>query len=189
MSLILLAERYATALASAAEDAGALEPVRQDLELLAGAVAESAELVQVLDRPRLPAEGKAAVLRALFRHPPHEVTESFIRLLADRGRAAHLEAIAAACIEAIDEKAGLLTAEVLTAAALTAEQEEALRDRLSSHVGSQVKLNVRLDPALRGGLKVRVADTVFDGTVGAYLEEVHRILSGSSPSAESAKTR
>lgn len=189
MSLSLLAERYATALSSAAERDGALEPVRQDLEFLGAAVAASPELVHVLDRPRLPAEGKAAVLRALYRQPPHELTEAFIRLLTDRGRAAHLGPIAAACIEAIDEKAGLKVAEIQTAVALTAEQEEGLRDRLSSYVGSHVKLKVHLDPALTGGLKVRVADTVLDGTVGAYLVELHRILSGSASSVESIKTR
>ena len=180
MSVSLLAERYAAALARAAASAGALEAVGRDMEFLGRAVAESAELAQALDRPRLPAAAKAAILRALFREPPHELSEAFIRLVTDRGRASHLGDIAAASVEAIEEQAGLGVAEIRTATALTPEQQEALRERLSSYAGRQVKLKVQLEPALKGGLMVRLADTVFDGTVGAYLEDVHRRLSGAS---------
>jgi len=186
MSVSLLAQRYATALAGAADSADALEDVERDLHILGRSLAVSVELGEALGNPQVPDAAKVGILRALFREPPNEVTEAFIRLVTDRGRAAYLTAIVAACIEAIEHLGGLRVADVRTATALTAEQEDALQERLSAHAGTQVHLRIQLDPALVGGLVVRLADTVFDGTVGAYLERLHSRLCGSLTSSAPA---
>lgn len=186
MSVSLLAQRYATALAGAAASAGALEAVGSEMQVLGRALADSDELVQALESPQVPASIKADILRGMFRQPPHEVTEAFIRVVTDRGRAGYLVAMAAACADVIERRAGFSVAEVRTAMALTAEQQDALRARLSAYSGSQVRLKVRLEPELKGGLMVRLADTVFDGTVGALLEGLHSRLRGSPTSSAPA---
>ena len=179
MSVSLLAQRYATALAGAAVSSGALETVAGDMQTLGQALTVSDELGRALESPQVPATIKAAILRGIFRDPPHEVTEAFIQLITDRGRAGYLAAMVEACAEAIDRRSGFAVADVHTAIALTDEQQESLRARLSSFSGAKVRLSVRLEPELKGGLMVRLADTIIDGTVGSLLQGLHRRLCGS----------
>ncbi|MFH1571678.1 MAG: ATP synthase F1 subunit delta [Gemmatimonadota bacterium] len=184
MSSSLLAQRYAAALVGAAGSPEALAAVGRDLQSLGRALAASPELVQALGSPTVPAAAKARLLLALLAEPPQRVTEAFIHLVAERGRAPHVAAIAAACTAAIGHRTGVRVAEVRTAAALSPAQAEALQARLASWAGATVHLHVQLDPALKGGLTVRLGDTVFDGTVGTYLEALRRRLCGSpAPSA------
>jgi len=186
MSVSLLAERYAAALAGAADSADSLEDVGRDLHVLDRSLAVSVELGHALGNPQVPDAAKVDILRALFREPPHEVTEAFIRLVAERRRAAYLTPIVAACLEAIEHRSGLRIAEVRTAMALSTAQQDALQAKLSAHAGTQVRLRVQLEPALVGGLVVRLDDTLFDGTVGAHLESLHRRLRGSSTTSAPA---
>jgi F-type H+-transporting ATPase subunit delta len=67
-------------------------------------------------------------------------------------------------------------AEVRVAAPLDAEQSRRLADVLSRLKGRTVRLNVAVDPAVLGGVHVKVGDEVIDGTVAAKLEQARRVV-------------
>ena len=69
-------------------------------------------------------------------------------------------------------------AEVRVAAPLDAEQSRRLSDALSRLKGRIVRLNVAIDPAVLGGVHVKVGDEVIDGTVAAKLEQARRVVLG-----------
>lgn len=71
-----------------------------------------------------------------------------------------------------------MVATVHTAAALTDAQRARLSDSLSRRYDGQVSLNVVIDPAVVGGLRVQIADDVIDGSISARLADLRQKLAG-----------
>jgi F-type H+-transporting ATPase subunit delta len=71
---------------------------------------------------------------------------------------------------------GSLEAEVASAAELNSRQEEALTERLAAMTGKKIRLNLKIDRDLVGGLVVRVGSTDFDGSVRGQLGALGRRL-------------
>lgn len=73
---------------------------------------------------------------------------------------------------------GRAIADVVTAAPLSAEQEERLRSALARRLGTEVELNETLDPDVLGGVRVTVRDVVIDSTVRSSIEHLRTRLAG-----------
>ena len=68
------------------------------------------------------------------------------------------------------------TAEVTSALPLNAEEEEIIKKDILSKIGKQASVTFRVDPAILGGLVIRVGDKVLDGSVAGQLEELRQNL-------------
>ena len=171
--------RYATTLLSAASDSHVGEDgVRRDLEGLTAVLRTSEDLVEFV-RNRLIEPGvKRSGLEAVFSGKVQPLTLNFLRLLAARRRAALLPEIAQACLDILDSRSGVATAQVRSAVELTQQQSESLRSRLAAYTGRQIRLEATVDGSIRGGLVARVGDLVFDGSVGTQLERLRLQLMG-----------
>jgi F-type H+-transporting ATPase subunit delta len=53
-----------------------------------------------------------------------------------------------------------------------------LRTRLAAYVGKEIRLQVRVDQGLKGGVVARVGDLVLDGSMATQLERLHKRLAG-----------
>lgn len=172
--------RYASTLLDAASETGVSEEaLRVDLEGLAATLTTSEELTEFVENRLLQPAVKRAGLEAVFAGKVQPLTLNFLRLLADRRRAPLLPAIAVVALEVLDGRAGVATAQVRSALALTEEQMQSLRTRLAAYTGRQIRLEAQVDESLKGGLVARVGDLIFDGTVEIQLERLrHRFLAG-----------
>jgi len=170
--------RYAATLLEAAQESQSDAVVRRDVEGIAATLDQAPELAAALSNRLLSPQVLHNILQGVFGGKVQQLTLNFILLVADRRRAALLPDILRAFVELADEQAGLVTAEVRTSIALTAEQEQQLHQRLESYTGQQVRLQTQIDASLKGGMIARVGDTVFDGSLTAHLERLHRHLSG-----------
>ncbi|MBK5109157.1 MAG: F0F1 ATP synthase subunit B, partial [Anaerolineales bacterium] len=68
------------------------------------------------------------------------------------------------------------SAEVTSALPLTAEEKESVKQDVLARVGDQATVTFRVDPAILGGLIVRVGDKVLDGSVSGQLESMRQSL-------------
>ncbi len=68
------------------------------------------------------------------------------------------------------------SAEVTSALPLTAEEKDAVKQDVLSKVGDQATITFRVDPAILGGLIIRVGDKVLDGSVSGQLESMRQSL-------------
>lgn len=175
----LIAERYAQALSQAVPDDAVIARVRDDVMQLAQIAAESAELRAVLGNPVIAPDQKAAVMRALAgRLGARPETTRFLDTLATHERLGLLDEIAEAVKRAVDRRAGVVEVEVRSASAL----DDALRARLAPVLARLARAKVRtrevVDPALIGGMVVRVGGTVYDGSVASRLEKMKARLAG-----------
>lgn len=170
--------RYAATLLDAAEETGVLDGVRRDVEGVLETVTESNDLVEFLDNPLYSAEIQHKALVAIFDGKVQGLTLNFLSLMAQRRRASLLLQVLSAFLELVEEGEGVVSAEVVSAVALTDDQQERLRGRLSTYTGKKVRLESQVDPSLRGGVVAKVGDTVFDGSLNTHLERLRRHLGG-----------
>ena len=179
MSASEVVRRYANSLLDAAAEAGpGIEAVRSDMEGLTATLDASADLRDFLRNRLVDVQLVETALERIFTDKVEPLVLNFLRLLARRGRAALIAEIAVACVEILDERSGVRTAEVRSAIELNPEQLEGLRQRLAAYSGGEIRLQAEVDPTLRGGVVARLGDTVFDGTLDMYLTKLHRRLRG-----------
>lgn len=165
-----VARRYAVALMEAAESAGAVEPVAADLEMIAATLDASRELRLLLRSPVVSPAKKRSALKSLFGARVRPVTAELLELLITKKREGDLGDVIAEWFALRDRTNNVVTAGITSALALGTEQEQRLRAELERRFKKTVRLQVTVDPAIRGGLVVRIGDTVLDASVQRQLE-------------------
>jgi len=165
--------RYAQALFELAKDRGETTKTEADLKALKGMLAESRDLRGLIASPAFDADtkgrGLAAVADAAQFQP---TTRKFLGLLAANGRASALPSAIAAFERLAAEDRGAVSAEVVTALPLTNDQQTALASALRAALGKDPEIEARVDPAILGGLKVRVGSRLYDASVKSRLDSL-----------------
>ena len=174
-----LAGRYASALFDLASEAGTVTAVEGDLDRLAEALDESAELRALIRNPEVSREqiGKVVVGMADYLGLT-ELTCNFLGVLAENRRIANLPGMIRAFHAIAAAQRGEVTAEVASAHALTDEQLSTLEQKLRAREGRTVKLKTRVEPELLGGLVVTVGSTRIDGSIRTRLNSLAQAMKG-----------
>jgi F-type H+-transporting ATPase subunit delta len=177
-----VAHRYAHALVDIVMSPGsALKPPEAQVQLAAveGLLQESPELRTALLTPAIPTSRKRAVMAILLdRLGVSTLIRNFVYVIIDHRRIAAFEEIREAFEHQLDERLGLVRADVTSAAPLNAELGAGLEAELSKLTGKRMRLRFDVDPALLGGVVARIGSTVYDGSVRGELRELGRKLAG-----------
>jgi F-type H+-transporting ATPase subunit delta len=165
--------RYAQALFDLASDENQVSAVEADLKSLKTALAESKDLRTLVGSPAFGAEDKGKGLAAIAAKANfNSTTRKFLGLLAANGRAGALSAVITA-YEALSAKArGAVSAQVITAVPLTAAQSKGVAAALRQALGKDPEIETRVDPAILGGIKVRVGSRLFDASLRSKLDSL-----------------
>jgi F-type H+-transporting ATPase subunit delta len=172
-----VAGRYATALFEIAKESNALDRVETDLASLETALGESADLREAIASPVFSREdlGSAVVALADKMSLSADMTNT-LRLMAQNRRLFVLPGVISQLRALIADERGEVTAEVITAKALTKAQSEALSETLKASVGKDVKLNVVVDESLIGGLVVKVGSRMVDTSIRSKLAHLRNVM-------------
>jgi F-type H+-transporting ATPase subunit delta len=175
-----LASRYASALVDAVLDPAngtRAEDALSQLRSFAGLIEESHDLKNVLLSPAVPAARKRAVVEQLAGMTGlSRLVRNFLFVLVDRRRLPLLREASDAFETILDERLGIVRADVRSASPLTHEQEQALARELARLTGKNVRIDYRVDASLLGGVTAKIGSTVYDGSVRAQLEALrHRL--------------
>ena len=170
-------ERYALALFDLADETRALDAVRADLLSLKSAWVESADLRRLATSPVIAAEDQSRGLAAIADKAKfHATTKKFLGLLTQNGRARDLAAVIAGFEALYAKKAGVVAAEVVSAAPLSAAQMKSIQSALRASLGKDPEMSARVDPSILGGLKVKVGSKLFDGSLKTKLDQMKYAL-------------
>jgi F-type H+-transporting ATPase subunit delta len=174
-----LAGRYASALFDLASEAGTVTAVESDLDRLAEALHESAELRALIRNPEVSREQIARVMSGMAAYLGlADLTKNFLGVLAENRRIGDLPAMIRAFHAIAAAQRGEVTAEVASAHALTDEQLATLEQKLRAREGRTVKLKTRVDPDLLGGLVVTVGSQRIDGSIRTRLNSLAQAMKG-----------
>lgn len=172
-----IASRYAQALFDLAKDAKALKALEADVDALGAALAESADLRELISSPILTREVQGAAIAAVAEKMKlSALSVNTLALMASKRRLFVLPQLVQDLKARIAEEKGEVTAEVASAVALTADQAKALAEVLKSSIGKTVKLNATVDEALIGGLVVKVGSKMIDTSIRSKLASLQNAM-------------
>jgi len=167
---------YARALYDAAAERGRVNEVQEQLAGLVAALEDVPQLRSVLGNPQLDAESKAAVLEAALGDEGDELLRNFLRLLAEKGRAAQLEGIHEELERLIARAEGRLTVSLTTARELSDQEAEEIVGRIERASGRSVEVVRDVDPDLIGGIVLQAGSLRADASVRGRLDRMKQEL-------------
>ena len=176
-----LGARYATALYELADEQKALDPVAEDLRALRGLIDESADLKRLIRSPVVSRADQAKAIAALAERAGFQaLVRNILGLLAKNRRLFVLPEAIAAYLAELAARRGEVTAQVVSAQALSDSQRQALDERLRRAVGGKVAIELRVDPSLLGGLIVKLGSRMVDASLSSKLQRLQLAMKGVS---------
>ena len=171
-----VAERlYARALFEAAQEQDRIEDVQRDLGDFAAAVEASPELIAFLANPEIESAAKVGVLGELS-DGADPLVHNFLRLLAEKGRAAQIPGVRDEFQALVDRAQGRVAVELTTAYELSDEEAAAIVGQIRQSSGRSVEATRKVDPELIGGMILQAGSRRVDASVRGRLERLRHEL-------------
>ena len=180
MSVQTIARRYSIALADVAIAAGEALVVQEELLEWGRMIGSSALLEEAFSNPTIPYEQKRKLIQELIeRTRIREITANFLQVLLRNQRLSEINEVNKWFAQVLDQRSGVVAAEVTTARPVSQSSMDALREKLAGISGKKVRLRFATDEDLIGGMVTRIGSTVYDGSVRNQLREMESKLAGS----------
>lgn len=161
---------YARALLGATEQQKQTEAVLSELDsFVSDVLGAFPRLDLILGSALISPEEKGRTLDRILSGRASPLFLNFMKVLAEHGRLNALRAIRRVAHVLYDELRRRVKVEVITAAPLDPELSGRIVERMRQMLGEEPRLEQVVDPAVIGGLVLRVGDTIYDGSVATRL--------------------
>jgi len=172
-----IADRYATAIFEIAQENNDLDGLEASLTDLAAALDDSADLREVIASPIFArSEQKTAISAVAQKMGLTPVMQNVLGLMAEKRRLFVLPQLIKALRAKIADHRGEVTAEVVSAKALTAAQSDKLAQTLSAKFGKNITIQASVDESIIGGLVVKVGSKMIDTSIAAKLNSLQNAM-------------
>jgi F-type H+-transporting ATPase subunit delta len=169
-----VAERYAQALFSLAQEQNVTDAVAEALGNFGEMIETAPDLKRFVVSPVFSAEEQLRAITALLnQYGFGGVTANFIKLVAAKRRLFVLPDMIRAYTALNDKSKGVTKAQVTVAAPLSPDHSAALEEALRQVSGGQtVKVNVKVDPSIIGGIVVKLGSRMVDASLKTKLNSL-----------------
>lgn len=172
-----LSRRYARALLDIGREERQVRRILAEADRFALLLSEVPALREALEAAHIDSRDKMAVLEATVSGEDFlPATANFLRLLIDKGRMNAFARILSELRRLVEELEGIERVEVVSAAPLPGTQRDFLKNVLERQTGKRIELEEKLDPAVLGGMVVKVGSTIYDGSVRTQLSRIRENL-------------
>jgi F-type H+-transporting ATPase subunit delta len=172
-----MAGRYATALFDLAREANGVDAVKADLDRFNALIAESPDLARLVRSPVFSADEQLQALAAVLQRAGiGGLAEKFLKLVTANRRLFAVRDMIKGFRELVADHKGEATAEVTVAEQLKDDYVAALRSALKAVSGKDVDLNIKVDPAIIGGLVVKLGSRMVDTSLRTKLNAVRHAM-------------
>lgn len=177
MSNHAVANRYAVALFQLAKEKNLLEPMEKELQLLKAVFSETPELKKVLEHPKVSLKQKKELLEKGFQNSISAHVFHTLELLLERNRIDILESLIDKVQDLAYEERNVASAKVYTVKPLSGDVKAELATTFAKKVGkSELIIDNIVDSELIGGIKIRIGNRIFDGSIKGQLDRLERQL-------------
>ncbi|TRZ73671.1 MAG: F0F1 ATP synthase subunit delta [Streptomycetaceae bacterium] len=167
-------------LSVAVEKAAQLEQLESELFAFAQIVSKNPELRATFALRSASEVKKSDLVSALLSGKALQASIDLISFLVDHPRGRNLESGLNEFADIISTRKARMIAHVVSASALSPDQVSRLTGALTKMLGHEIRVNVSIEKEVVGGLSIRIADELIDGTVIARLAQADRLLAGKS---------
>jgi F-type H+-transporting ATPase subunit delta len=172
-----MAARYATALFDLANETNAVDAVKADLEGFDALIADNPDLNRMVRSPVFTADEQLGALTAVLdKAGIGGLAAKFLKLVTSNRRLFAARDMIRAFRELVAKHRGEATAEVTVAEELKPEHVEALRAALKQVSGKDVDLDIKIDPAIIGGLVVKLGSRMVDTSLRTKLNAIKHAM-------------
>ncbi|MBW4089587.1 MAG: F0F1 ATP synthase subunit delta [Proteobacteria bacterium] len=176
-----LADRYATALYSYADDSHALDAVVAEMEQLGQMIDSSADLRRLIFSPLIDVQQATRAAFAVLEQAGFgKPVRDFVGVIAANRRLSSLRTIIGAFAALVAAKRGIVTAHVESAHPLSDVQRTQLRARLIEAGYGNVNIVEQVQPDLLGGLVVRIGARLYDTSLKSRLQRLQYAMKGAA---------
>ncbi len=175
----VVAKRYAKALFDVAVERDEVVRVEDELKQIVALIHDHPDFGKLLRYPNIDSARKFALLQELFHGKVSESIISLFHLLLKRGREAILDDLSQAYTRIANEAMGQANAVVYTAFALTDEEKKLIDEQFGKLTGKRIRSESVVDPGLLGGVKIRIGDRLYDGSLSGKLERMEKMMNQS----------
>lgn len=172
-----VAKRYAKALMSLGHEDGHFQEYGKDLRDFSEFCRDSQEFQGVISSPVFSVEDRRKILDFVLEKSGFTGTvKNFLNLLLDKNRIGAIEVITDYYDRLTDQMSNIARAEIVTPRPIKTEAMSKLERVLGDMTSKTVKIQVREDRSLIGGIIVKIGDLVLDGSIKAQLEGLRESL-------------
>jgi len=172
-----MAGRYATALFELALESNAVDAVKADLDRFDALVAESPDLLRLVRSPAFSAEDQVKALTAVLEASGLSgIAAQFLKVVASNRRLFAVRDMIRDYRRLVAHHKGEVTAHVTLADQPGASQLAAITDALKGVTGKDVKVDVKIDPAIIGGLVVKLGSRMVDSSLRTKLNAIKHAM-------------
>ena len=173
-----MAGRYATALFELARDEKTVDAVKADLDAFDRLLSESADLNRLVRSPVFGADEQGRALSAVLEKAGIKgLAANFLKLVASNRRLFAAHDMIRGFRALVAKHKGEVTAEVVVAEKMSDPHLQALKDALKSVTGGKaVDLNIKVDPAIIGGLTVKLGSRMVDSSLRTKLNSIKNAM-------------
>lgn len=174
MSKAVIAKRYAEALFQLAEQSENVDSIESQLLIVKEVFQQNQDFNGFLEHPGFDALKKKEIIDLAFDDFAKEV-RNILKLLIDRHNADAVPEIVDQFIAFANESKGVAVATVYTVRALSDEEKQQLQVVFTKKLAVKtLEINNVIDPSVMGGIKLKVGNTIYDGSVKGKLERIER---------------
>ena len=174
-----VAGRYASALFELANEQNQLDEVDSDLGKFQTLLDQSKDLNRLVKSPAFAAEDQERAMAAVMDWASiGATTGNFLKVVTRNRRLFASEDMIKSFRTLLAHHRGEVAADVASAVALTEAQLAALRDKLKSSYGKDIRLDAKVDPSLLGGLVIKIGSRMFDSSLKTKLTNLKVVLKG-----------
>jgi F-type H+-transporting ATPase subunit delta len=176
MSNGIVAKRYAVALFQLAKEKQTLDQIEAELRVVKQVFTSNAKLTELLSNPKVSVEKKKGLVKDAFAAFSEQVLNT-LYLLLDRHRETIVAELVDEFIDLANEERGIAEAKVYTVRPLTDVEQANISTQFARKVG-KVSLRIEniVDRTLIGGVKIRIGNRIYDGSVSGKLQRLEREL-------------
>ena len=171
---------YAQGLYALAKEEQLETQILEELNGLRRIFEEEPGYIALLASPNLSKEERTALLDETFRGKIQPYLLNFLKILTEKGYIFQFADCCRAYRSIYNDAQGILAVKAVSAVALTEEQKNRLREKLSAITGKQVILETKVDSRCLGGIRLDYDGKRVDGTVAGRLQSVANLLKNAS---------
>lgn len=172
----VVGDRYAESLFDLAKEENKVTQYLDDIKLVGEVLDSDPQIVQFFNHVLIEKDKKIQLLDQSFKGNVDQYVLNFLKLLVQSRRIRYIDDIVKSYINLSNQYLGIEEGMIYTPYELTDQQIQDIEKAISQKENKKVTLKVSIDPSLLGGIKVQIANRIYDGTIKNKVEMLKKEL-------------